>query len=217
MIGVYMIKNKINNKIYIGESTDITKRWMLHMEELKKHTHKNYKLQMEYVKYGLNAFEFTILLLIDDRVDKITAKALCLIFEDKYIKRYDSIDNGYNIERTMDKIMSGDKKIKHINKRVIDNVNKQLSDKVYKKIDKIIYKVNDFKCIEKIDKKWLDVPLTTAMKKELIRELQLTGKYGRDMKWSEFKSMLKESGYKIENSKEYINGKETRVSIITKK
>ena len=27
MVGIYAIKNKINNKIYIGRSTDIQRKW----------------------------------------------------------------------------------------------------------------------------------------------------------------------------------------------
>lgn len=31
MVGIYAIKNKINNKIYIGRSTDIQRRWTTHL------------------------------------------------------------------------------------------------------------------------------------------------------------------------------------------
>ena len=67
-----------------------------------------------------------------------------------------------------------------------------------------------------IDEKWLDIPLTTDMKKELVQELQLTGKYGRDMKWTGLKNMLKQSGYEVRDTQRRINDKRVKVSIITK-
>ena len=31
MTGIYLIRNKINGKVYIGQSTDIHRRWMEHL------------------------------------------------------------------------------------------------------------------------------------------------------------------------------------------
>lgn len=67
-----------------------------------------------------------------------------------------------------------------------------------------------------IDDKWLNIPLTTDMKKELVQELQLTDDRGRDMKWTGLKNMLEESGYKVKDTERKIEGKRARVSIITK-
>lgn len=36
MVGIYAIKNKINNKIYIGRSTDIQRRWTTHLRDARK-------------------------------------------------------------------------------------------------------------------------------------------------------------------------------------
>ena len=36
MVGIYAIKNKINNKIYIGRSTDIQRRWTTHLRDALK-------------------------------------------------------------------------------------------------------------------------------------------------------------------------------------
>jgi predicted GIY-YIG superfamily endonuclease len=43
--GIYQIKNKINSKIYIGYSINITLRWYLHIDNLMANKHDNYKLQ----------------------------------------------------------------------------------------------------------------------------------------------------------------------------
>lgn len=35
MVGIYAIKNNINEKIYIGRSTDIHRRWITHLRDAK--------------------------------------------------------------------------------------------------------------------------------------------------------------------------------------
>jgi group I intron endonuclease len=61
MIGIYGIKNKINDKIYVGQSIKIENRRSRHMSELKKHKHPNKHLCDSYKKYGKECFEFLIL------------------------------------------------------------------------------------------------------------------------------------------------------------
>ena len=43
MVGIYAIKNKINNKIYIGRSTDIQRRWTTHLRDARKDTYRHEK------------------------------------------------------------------------------------------------------------------------------------------------------------------------------
>jgi group I intron endonuclease len=43
--GVYMITNLVNNKVYIGSSTNIHKRIWRHKSVLKKNKHYNLHLQ----------------------------------------------------------------------------------------------------------------------------------------------------------------------------
>lgn len=61
MIGIYGIKNKINNKIYIGQSSKIEERWTRHKTELNKNKHANGPLLRSYKKYGKENFEFLVL------------------------------------------------------------------------------------------------------------------------------------------------------------
>ena len=42
MIGIYKIENKVNGKIYIGQSVNIENRWKQHMRELNKSSHKKH-------------------------------------------------------------------------------------------------------------------------------------------------------------------------------
>ena len=52
MTGIYMIQNSINNKIYIGKTKDLNKRWKRHKRYLKGNYHYNKNLQEEYNEYG---------------------------------------------------------------------------------------------------------------------------------------------------------------------
>ena len=64
-VGIYQIRNKINNKIYIGSSINIKKRWNEHMSDLFNNTHHNIYLQRVWNKYGELNFVFEILLLCE--------------------------------------------------------------------------------------------------------------------------------------------------------
>ena len=54
--GIYQITNKVNNKIYIGQSIDIERRWNQH-----KYGKGSVVLMNAIKKYGLDNFEFKIL------------------------------------------------------------------------------------------------------------------------------------------------------------
>jgi group I intron endonuclease len=60
MIGVYKIKNIINNKCYYGSSKEIEKRWSRHKNDLNKNKHHNIFLQRAWNKYGETNFLFEI-------------------------------------------------------------------------------------------------------------------------------------------------------------
>lgn len=94
ILGIYQIKNKINNKIYIGKSIDIEKRWYAHKYSNKIVIHKSIK------KYGIEKFEFTILETIDTVNRKIDEYKLCLL-EQKWldIKKSYLKEIGYNINK----------------------------------------------------------------------------------------------------------------------
>lgn len=59
--GIYMILNKINNKVYIGQSIDIYTRWKQHRADLRHKNHENKHLENAWHKYGEKNFEFSIL------------------------------------------------------------------------------------------------------------------------------------------------------------
>ena len=63
MIGIYKITNKVNNKVYIGQSSDIKRRWRDHRSAAfnPKDNGYNYPLYKAIRKYGLDNFSFDIL------------------------------------------------------------------------------------------------------------------------------------------------------------
>lgn len=60
--GIYGIKNKLNNKIYVGKTMkSFGDRWDCHRACLRGNYHENPHLQNAWNKYGENNFEFLIL------------------------------------------------------------------------------------------------------------------------------------------------------------
>lgn len=58
--GIYKIRNLQNNKIYIGSSNNIKRRWQKHKALLRYGKHPNSHLQSSWNKYGESLFEFSI-------------------------------------------------------------------------------------------------------------------------------------------------------------
>lgn len=84
MCGIYKIKNLINNKVYIGQSLDIKRRWQAH-----KNVQDDCAIHLAFKKYGIKNFSFEVLEecppeLLDER-------------EIFWIKEYNSFNNGYNM------------------------------------------------------------------------------------------------------------------------
>ena len=94
MIGIYKITNLITNKIYIGQSVDIERRWKQHIESSKNPTNSSYynQLYTDFRHYGVNNFSFEILETIDKKDKKLLNE-----LELKYMKKFDTLKSGYNI------------------------------------------------------------------------------------------------------------------------
>lgn len=92
MCGIYCIENLVNNKKYIGQSTNIEERWYRHRLALNGGTHYNQHLQGAWDIYGENSFNFYVLQ--ECSVDQLDS------LEVYYIDLFDSDnnENGYNLE-----------------------------------------------------------------------------------------------------------------------
>ena len=58
--GIYMIRCKIDNKVYIGQSIYLKRRMRDHQRKLETGTHPNTYLQHAVDKYGISNFDFRI-------------------------------------------------------------------------------------------------------------------------------------------------------------
>ena len=93
--GIYIITNTIDSRVYIGECNNFYKRYGRHRSSLKRNKHCNKKLQNFVNKYGLDCLKFDILEIASENL---------IDLEIQYIKKYNSIENGFNIildSRTM--------------------------------------------------------------------------------------------------------------------
>lgn len=69
MRGIYVITNKVNNKVYIGQSENIELRFNQHLTMLKGNRHTNKHMQNAYNKYGEENFGFDTLYIAKDNED----------------------------------------------------------------------------------------------------------------------------------------------------
>lgn len=94
MIGIYAIRNKVDNKRYVGSSNDLHKRHLNHWRNLKMGTHFNSLLQRSWSKHGETNFEFVVL---------EQCSLDCLLEREKWwIEHYQSFrrGGGFNFSRT---------------------------------------------------------------------------------------------------------------------
>jgi hypothetical protein len=115
--GIYEIRNIVNNKVYIGCSSNIKIRWRTHKTKLRAGTHENSYLQRAFNKNGEEKFQFKIIeeVNIDDKLVNIEQKWLD---DTKCYER----DKGYNLAQR------GSRKTTHYICTVDDCSDKHLSN-----------------------------------------------------------------------------------------
>lgn len=102
--GIYKIINLVTNKIYVGSSINIGKRWRDHKWHLKEGIHHNSHLQSSYNKHGLNNFMFSIEIECD--VNDLLNE------EKKTVLKYKSNDRNFGYNKNDPKTIFFRKKIK---------------------------------------------------------------------------------------------------------
>lgn len=79
---IYKIENKINHKIYIGQSVNPYQRFYQHCND-----NKNSAIHNAIIKYGVENFELTIL---EENIENYNER------EKYWIQYYNSLEKGYN-------------------------------------------------------------------------------------------------------------------------
>lgn len=88
MIGIYKITNDINDKIYVGQSVDIKKRWSQHIYYALNPSKCNMIINFEMRKLGIDHFKIETI--EECPVEKLDEREIY------WIDFYDSYHNGYN-------------------------------------------------------------------------------------------------------------------------
>ena len=97
MIGIYKITNNITNKAYIGQSTNITKRWQRHQKDCYdcNSSSYDYPLYRSIRKYGLDNFTFEVLeICSEDMLDE--REIYWISYFNTYIDGYNQTLGGQN-------------------------------------------------------------------------------------------------------------------------
>lgn len=81
--GIYKIENLINHKVYIGQSSNIERRWSKHKSVQEKHS-----IHLAFDKYGIENFSFEVI--EECPIEKLDEREIY------WIDKYDSYNNGYN-------------------------------------------------------------------------------------------------------------------------
>ena len=88
--GIYIIKNTVNNKVYIGQSVNVQVRWYAHCNSAKCDRRDSYtKIHKAMRELGLENFYYEIL--EECHISDLNEK------EKYYIQYYNSYFNGYNM------------------------------------------------------------------------------------------------------------------------
>lgn len=88
MIGIYKYQNKLNNKIYIGQSADIAHRYEQHIYDSTYRPERGTGVDLAIRKYGIENFDFSVI--EECSIDELDER------ERYWIAYYDSYNNGYN-------------------------------------------------------------------------------------------------------------------------
>ena len=106
--GVYMIKNILNNKCYIGSAKNIKHRLRQHLRDLLSEKHINKYLLRAFNKYGQDSFVYTILEKCDeDRHAILNAEQVYLNMSPEYnYMKIAGTTTGYKHTEKTKKILS---------------------------------------------------------------------------------------------------------------
>lgn len=115
---IYIIRNKINNKIYVGQTLDFKQRIRAHKSRFKKKTYQEFsRIYKAMAKYGLENFEIKPIETCDS--------GLLNEREIYWINYFDSYNNGYNATKGGNNPIAywkGKKRDKDTNKKISEKL-----------------------------------------------------------------------------------------------
>jgi len=177
--GIYSITCKVNNKVYIGSSVNIAKRWREHLSLLRSGKHPNQHLRHAFTKYGEESFSFSIVVGCEPE--------MLLIEEEKQIIIHNSFHDGFNLVETPTTNMLGFKHTEESLKKMSDAKNGKRPPTA---------KFND-KIIEEIRGKFFNGERVSALAKEYgivrqtIQRIVYLKTYNNVPVSTEYREMLK--------------------------
>lgn len=154
--GIYLLKNKINGKYFIGKAIKLQKCIKAHLRDYQYDKYPYVSLYRAIRKYGIENFELLILKTFTNSLSWNTRNQLDF-WEKEYIEQYDSNNNGYNnpLEDPISQELGGSLKAISLKSReiVTGNSVEELSNK----LDIPVYIIN--KCLNKTQsigsKEWI--------------------------------------------------------------
>jgi len=78
MLGIYQIKNIESDKIYIGSSNNVERRFREHKKCLRGNRHRNTYLQNAWNKHGEDVFEFSVVYTVNAEEELYPHEQWCL-------------------------------------------------------------------------------------------------------------------------------------------
>ena len=176
--GIYMFRNLLNGKCYIGQAEKLRKRLLHHLSNLKNERY-DAPIYKALKKYGLENFELKILQTFHDALGSRT-KQLLDYWEIKYIDEFNTLrPNGYNITPGgCTSYITRQRKIVQISKHgeIIKICESKISDKEKGKPGEIIDATKEGITVMCKDKSIIITKLKPSGKKEMTAKDYLNGK-----------------------------------------
>lgn len=88
--GIYIIKNTVTEKLYVGSTNNFSVRWKRHVLDLNRGNHTGLKLQRAWLKYGEAAFQFLV-------IEYVADTSLLMEREQHWLDTLRCVELGYNV------------------------------------------------------------------------------------------------------------------------
>lgn len=190
---IYLYKNKINNKMYVGQTSNLALRKQQH----KSASHNKYPIDKAINKYGIENFEFQVLV------------EICRMSYQEYKKDIDELETFYMnkfrnegfVLYNMTKKGGGNTWANYNSKRVYTNVSESQKDKIKQALKKYYSKHSGRSMVGELNTHSRCVDVIDITTEDIIKTYKC-GKYAcqdLNMNYSTFKSKMRNGGIKIDN------------------